>query len=117
LIEDRKMLPKLVLAFCALPLAGGGAQEGSTVASDDLRLEIRALQQLVTELAAQVQALEKRIAKLEARWTNDTPVERPKPERTRRLRRYIVDENGIIWMGDRPVGVWGVDGVDSPPRR
>ena len=29
----------------------------------------------------------------------------------------MVDENGIIWRGDQPVGVWGVNGgeVATPP--
>jgi hypothetical protein len=27
---------------------------------------------------------------------------------------YMVDENGIIWDGDRPVGIWGVNGRGTP---
>jgi hypothetical protein len=115
---DRKLLPKLVLAFCTFSfVAGAGAGEESGVAEDDLRAEIRTLRQLVTDLAAQVQALEERLVKLEARSTDRKPVDRARPQSTRRLRRYIVDENGIIWSGPVPIGVWGVDGVDYSPRR
>jgi uncharacterized protein YlxW (UPF0749 family) len=114
---DSKLLPTLVLAICTFSFAGASGQEESRVAKDDLRAEIQALRQAVTELADQVQALEERLAKLEAGSTDREQLDRSRPQRIRRLRRYILDENGIIWNGNHPVGVWGVDGVDAPARR
>ena len=106
---DRKLLAALLVAvlfFVLLP--GASAQDKPTVVVDDLRTGIRELKRLMSDLSDRLDVLERRLSRLEQECRSSREVTDSQSPGRRPLGSYSVDENGIIWDENHPIGIWGV---------
>jgi hypothetical protein len=96
----------LALTVFLFPL-GIYAQVKPQKAATDGQQKMAELKQLVAGISARLDKMERRLSLLEQRVGPSDNV----PVGLRPLGRHLmVDENGVIWDGRRPVGYWGVNG-------
>ena len=105
---DRKLLAAILVGLVCLLATGASAQDKSASVVDDLRTEIRELKRLMLDLSERLDALERRLSQFERVRLPTLETFQPRAPGRRRLGSYTVDENGIIWDGDFPIGIWGV---------
>jgi hypothetical protein len=107
---DRKLLAAILAVVVCVLTTVASAQDKSSSVVDDLRTEIRELKRMMLDLSDRLDALERRLSQFEQERRPFLKTFQPRSPGRRRLGSYTVDENGIIWDGDFPIGIWGVWG-------